>query len=273
MPPSSEPNRQLASPTPVVLTIAGSDNSAGAGIQADLKAISSAGCYALTAVTCIVAEVPGRVLSIQTVTPSILADQILSCFEAFPIAAVKTGMLANRELAKTVADTLREQKKSSSFSLVVDPVMIASCGTPLLDNDAVKIYRDTLLPMASLVTPNLDELVFLSGQPVASHEDMETQGLALSKKFGIPVLCKGGHLKTAEAIDILVGEGFRAEFSAPFLKNAETHGTGCTYSASIAAWLAKGYPLQQSIEEAKKFITQALVRAHSWGNTRALRSI
>jgi hydroxymethylpyrimidine/phosphomethylpyrimidine kinase len=150
---------------PVVMTIAGSDNSAGAGAQADLKTMSALGVYGVTAITCVVAEVPGKVSAIQAVEPRIVAEQIRLLFEAFPIAAVKTGMLYSREIIATVCDTLEEcfARGGPRPFLVVDPVMVATSGEPLLRNDAVALYRERLFPLAGIITPNLDEVRTLLG--------------------------------------------------------------------------------------------------------------
>ncbi len=257
---------------PVVLTIAGSDNSAGAGIQADLKAITASGCYALTAVTCVVAEVPGHVFGIQPVQASLLAKQIRSCFEAFPVAAVKTGMLYSKSLIRVVVKELQHLRKSHPFHLVIDPVMIASSGDSLFCDDAVQLYRKELLPMADVVTPNLDELGFLSNAKPQNLQDMAACGTAMATLFQVPFLCKGGHLQGTEAVDLLIGHGEMRSFSAPFFRNAETHGTGCTYSAVIAAELAKGRDLGDAVGIAKEYITSAIGNAYQWGNTRALAS-
>lgn len=257
---------------PVVLSIAGSDCCAGAGIQADLKTFSSLGCYGLTAVSCVVAEVPGNVVSIQPVQPELVKSQIEILFKNYPIAAFKTGMLFSTPIIETLAEALEHLKKLPP--LIVDPVMIASSGEPLLDSDAISAYYKLLFPKASLITPNLDELTLLAGaiKVPSSFEEMRQLGLHLIKKINKPLLLKGGHLKQQEAIDLLLLPDGREElFSAPFFKNAETHGTGCTYSAAIAAGLAKGDSLSKAITEAKNFITQAIVNTHQWGKVRALR--
>ncbi|MBX9742194.1 MAG: bifunctional hydroxymethylpyrimidine kinase/phosphomethylpyrimidine kinase [Chthoniobacterales bacterium] len=257
---------------PVVLSIAGSDCSAGAGIQADLKTFSSFGCYGLTAVTCIVAEIPGKVVSIQPIEPKIVRDQIALLFKTYPIAAFKTGMLFSTPIIEVLAEVLGELK--SPPLLVIDPVMIASSGDSLLTPDAINAYYHHLFPRASLITPNLDELTFLAGgiKIPRSLEEMGQLGLHLMKKINKPLLLKGGHLKQKEATDLLLmPDGSEELFSAPFFKNAETHGTGCTYSAAITAGLAKGNSLSRAISEAKSFITQAIINTHQWGEVRALK--
>jgi hydroxymethylpyrimidine/phosphomethylpyrimidine kinase len=263
----------MPTPPPVVLSIAGSDNSAGAGIQTDLKTFSALGTYGLTAVTCVVAEIPGRVAAIQAVRPKLLAEQIRLCFEAFPIAAVKTGMLYSRPLIRVVAEELR---RAPRVPLVIDPVMVASSGDALLRPDAIRAYWSELFPLASVLTPNLDELNFLLGLEGKTHAHLQQAAIALQNLTGIPILAKGGHLggkKTRDlsprAIDLLALPNSEVvEFSAPFFPRRETHGTGCTYSAAIAAGLAQGLTLIPSIAQAKAFITQAIDRQHNWSHRR-----
>lgn len=255
---------------PVVLSIAGSDNSAGAGVQADLKAFVEAGCYGLTAITCVVAEIPGRVFDLQAVRPALLAQQIRSCFDAFPVAAVKTGMLFSNALIRVVVEELERARQSKAFSIVVDPVMVATSGDPLLQPAAVKTYRSKLLPMADVVTPNVDELCVLAGQQIRNEAEMLTAGRALFQDYGVPFLCKGGHLGGEEAVDWLVAGKGEERLAAPFVQGAETHGTGCTYSAGIAARLARGQGLLPAVRGAKRMITRAIREAHTWGTTRAL---
>lgn len=256
---------------PIVLTIAGSDCSAGAGIQADLKTFSAFGCYGLTAVTCIVAEVPGQVCSIQAVKPEMVRDQIAILFETFSIGAVKTGMLFSKSIVNAVAEVFENLPQLPP--LVVDPVMIASSGDALLEPDAVEAYRERLFPLATLITPNLDELHFLSSTPQcpSSLEEMRTVGQQLLAKTNAALLLKGGHLKEETATDLLLlQDGTEHCFSAPFLRDLETHGTGCTYAAAIAAGLAKGNSLPEAVAAAKLFITQAIAHAYRWNQVSAL---
>ncbi len=246
---------------PTALTIAGSDNSAGAGIQADLKTFSHFHVYGLTALTCVVAEVPGHVKSIQAVEPGILADQIDLSLKHFPVGAIKTGMLYSTELIRVVVQALRGQ----SIPLVIDPVMVATSGDPLLQSDAIDAYRNELLPLATLVTPNLDEAcVLLGGEKISTVEEMERAGRALSDRFGTAFLMKGGHLPGGSAIDLLVSEGRVAHFEAPFVAGVMTHGTGCTYSAAITAQLALGCPLIEAVARAKNYITGAIGQSFQW---------
>ena len=264
---------------PVVMSIAGSDNSAGAGAQADLKTCSALGVYGVTAITCVVAEVPGKVSAIQPVEPRIVAEQIRLLFAAFPIAAVKTGMLYSREIIEVVADALQSEIRNPPFrqaqgpelaegnseiSLVVDPVMVATSGAPLLHREAIALYRERLFPMASVITPNLDEAAVLLGRPLANLADMRIGGRELAARFGTAILLKGGHLREAVATDLLFADGEVHEFSAPFVPGVSTHGTGCAYSAAIAAELARGCPLVEAVASAKRFITSAITHHLRW---------
>jgi len=254
-------------PPPVVLTIAGSDNSCGAGIQADVKAITALGGYAQTAVTCVVAEVPGRVEAIQPLRPALVAAQIRLSLEAFPVAAAKTGMLFSRGIIRAVAGALAAVP---DLPLVVDPVMVASSGDPLLEPAAIAAYRRELFPRATLVTPNLDELRILSGMPCRNLEEMEGAGRQLVERHGCGFLLKGGHLGGRIATDILVTTVGNRRFSAPFRRGLATHGTGCTFSAAIATGLALGLSLEAAVELGKRHVTAAIRAGLRWGPTTAL---
>jgi hydroxymethylpyrimidine/phosphomethylpyrimidine kinase len=256
--PSKNPRRSQTAATPVALTIAGSDSSGGAGAQADLKTFTALGVYGLTAMTCIVAETPGKVSRIQPADPEIVHEQIELLLKYFPVAAIKTGLLCN---AAIVAEVVRDLRKVKRRQLVVDPVMIATSGDVLLAPKAIQIYERELFPLATLITPNLDEAARLMGEPIGNLGDMHRAARTLGKKYGAAVLLKGGHLRGRRAIDVLYsGNGIR-EFSAPFVPRVKTHGTGCTYSAAITAELAKGAELSRAIATAKKFVTLA-IRSH-----------
>jgi hydroxymethylpyrimidine/phosphomethylpyrimidine kinase len=254
-------------PPPVVLTIAGSDNSCGAGAQADLKTITALGGYAQTAITCVVAEVPGQVEAIQPMKPSMVTAQVRLSLKAFPVAAVKTGMLFSRGIIRAVAEALRD---APHLPLVVDPVMVASSGDPLLEPAAIDAYRRLLFPRATLVTPNLDELRILSGLPCRDLGGMEEAGKTLVERYGCAWLLKGGHLGTRIATDILVTASGTERFSAPFRRGFATHGTGCTYSAAVATGLARGLALVEAVGLAKRYITAAIESGLRWGKTDAL---
>lgn len=257
---------------PVVLSIAGSDNSAGAGIQADLKAISAQGGYALTAVTCVVAEVPGKVSAVQAIRPEIVREQIRLSFEAFPVAAVKTGMLYSSALIRVVAEELQTQFRRLKKRpwLIVDPVMVASSGDPLLRPGAMRLYLSELFPMADVITPNLDELSILTGKKITTVTQMQAAGQRLAAEYGAAFLLKGGHLRGSKAVDILVDSSGVHQFEAPFIRGVDTHGTGCTYASALAAQLALGKPLPEAVAAAKHYLTSAIRRHLRWKKTHAL---
>jgi hydroxymethylpyrimidine/phosphomethylpyrimidine kinase len=247
---------------PVALTIAGSDNSAGAGAQADLKTMSALGVYGVTAITCVVAEVPGKVSAIQQIEPRIVAEQIRLLFEAFPIAALKTGMLYSCEIIEAVCAAL---ENLGEIPLVVDPVMVATSGDPLLQREAVMLYRERLFPMATLITPNLDEVRTLLGRSVTTLDEMRRAGQELVAEYGRAFLIKGGHLRLNPAVDLLCeSDGAVREFSAPFVSGISTHGTGCTYAAAITAGLAKGFALPAAVGEAKQYLANTIAQFLRW---------
>jgi hydroxymethylpyrimidine/phosphomethylpyrimidine kinase len=263
---------RAASP-PVALTIAGSDNSCGAGLQADLKTFTACGVYGLTAVTCVVSEVPGRVEKVQAVTPDVLRSQIRILFEAYPVVAVKTGLLHSRALLRVVSEELAD--RLGMFHLVVDPVMVASSGDPLLQPDAVRAYEEELLPLADVITPNLDEAAVLLGRRITTVRAMVPAAQELHAKYGAAVLLKGGHLKGGAAVDVLCDRRGPKSFTARRLPGRETHGSGCTLSAALAAGLARGQSMPVAVAGAKKFLHRALARPFLWRGrqttTRALR--
>ncbi|MGB8353114.1 MAG: bifunctional hydroxymethylpyrimidine kinase/phosphomethylpyrimidine kinase [Chthoniobacteraceae bacterium] len=257
----------MQSSPPVALTIAGSDNSAGAGAQADLKTFGALGVYGITAITCVVAEVPGRVSAIQPVDAHIVREQIMLSYAAYPVAALKTGLLHSRKIIEIVCDTIEELFAGDATRplLVVDPVMVATSGDALLNEDAVAVYTGRLFKLATLVTPNLDEVRALLGRSVTTVYEMRTAGQELAEKFGTSFLLKGGHLRGSEAAtDLLFSGAEIREFSAPFVPGVATHGTGCTYSAAITAGLAKGLRLPDAIGEAKPFVTRAIANHFTW---------
>jgi len=253
---------------PVALSVAGSDSSAGAGIQADVKTFSARGVYGLTAVTCIVAEIPGKVSRIEPVSAKIVSEQIKVLARSFPIAAIKTGMLCSAEIVSAVAKAILNLDKVSAGStpLVVDPVFVATSGDPLLEPEAIETYAKELFPLASLITPNLDEAGRLLEMKIKDHQSMRVAGKQLHEEFGTGILLKGGHLTGDYAVDLLFVDRKVVEFSAPFVRGVATHGTGCTYSAAITAGLAKGLSLEEAINQAKKFVTDSIARHFRWGS-------
>ena len=243
---------------PVTLTIAGSDNSGGAGIQADLKTFTRYGVYGTTAVTCVVAEHPGRVSRITAVPPSMVAEQIRLVFEAFPVAAAKTGMLFSAEIIRSVAREMRKRKKTK---IVVDPVMLATSGAALLRPEAERALARELFPLAAVVTPNLDEAARLLGRKLKTPQVAQEAAIELARMWKVPFLVKGGHLRLETASDYLAWpNGQTRVFSARRVRGVETHGTGCTYSAAICAGLAQDLSLERAVATAKGFITRAIRR-------------
>jgi hydroxymethylpyrimidine/phosphomethylpyrimidine kinase len=263
--PSKTIQHRIQSP-PIALTIAGSDSSAGAGIQADLKTFTALGVYGLTAVTCMVAEVPRKVSRIEPATAQMVREQIDVLLKNFRVGAIKTGLLCSPEIACAVAQTIQDGEKKAAWSipLVVDPVMIATSGDNLLEPKAVEAYKNKLFPLATLITPNLDEAALLLETTIDNRRQMAGAAKALAKRYQASILLKGGHLRGDNAIDLLFHQGELTEFSAPFVHGVETHGTGCTYSAAITAGLASGFSLEQAIERAKKFVTESIKRHFRW---------
>ena len=257
---------QSAATVPVALTIAGSDSSAGAGIQADLKTFSALGVYGLTAITCVVAETPGKVSRIEPISAEIVHEQIAVLARNFPVGAAKTGLLCSGEIVEAVAraivDVLR--KVDNRIPLVVDPVTIATSGDVLLAAEAMGIYERELFPIATLLTPNLDEAGKLIGESIRDLEAMRKAGKQLQQKYAVSILLKGGHLVRGDAIDLLFAGDKISEFSAPFVRGVATHGTGCTYSAAITAALASGLSLEAAVRRAKKFVTASIAQRFRW---------
>jgi len=247
---------------PVALTIAGSDCSAGAGAQADLKTFSAFGAYGLTALTCVVAETPGKVQSIEAVSTKVVTEQVTLLLESFPVGAIKTGLLFSAEIATEIAAVLR--KSSQRIPLVIDPVMVATSGALLLRKEAIAIYESELFPLAAVVTPNLDEAATLIGEKIVDLGSMRQAGHQLHERYGVPILLKGGHLGGEQAIDLLFTGAEVHEFSASFVRGVQTHGTGCTYSAAITAGLASGLSLEAAIARAKKYVTAAIAAHFTW---------
>src|SRR5206468_3823477 len=251
---------------PVALTIAGSDCSAGAGVQADLKTFSALGVYGLTAITCIVAEIPGKVSRIEPVSTEIVREQIALLFRNFPIAAAKTGLLFSAEIVEAVARAVIDLSAdpANRFPLVIDPVIVATSGDQLLEPKAIELYEKELFPLATLLTPNLDEAEKLVGEPIRDLKAMRKAGKELQQKYRVSILLKGGHLAGGDAVDLLFADEKIREFSSPFIRGVATHGTGCTYSAAIAAGIASGLPLEDAIGRAKKFVTASIAQHFRW---------
>lgn len=236
------------------LTIAGSDSSGGAGIQADIKTMTMNGVYAMSAITALTAQNTLGVTGIFEVPPQFLAQQIDAVFQDIRPDAVKIGMVSSSSLIRTIAGRLRAHEAEN---LVVDPVMVATSGARLMEAEAISTLTRELLPMAALLTPNIPEAEVLSGQAIRSQADMQAAAEKISRAYDCAVLCKGGH-SLSDANDLLYIDGHCQWFRGRRIDNPNTHGTGCTLSSAIAANLAKGFPLDQAVSRAKAYISGAL---------------
>ena len=236
------------------LTIAGSDCSGGAGIQADLKTMTMNGVYAMSAITALTAQNTTGVRAIQESTPDFLKQQIDAVFEDIYPDAVKIGMVASSELIRVIADRL---KYYDAKNVVIDPVMVASAGSSLMKQNAVQTLITELLPISTLVTPNIPEAQVLSGMSIQNKEDMIAAAKQIGDSYHCAVLLKGGH-SINDANDLLYADGELHWFEGKRIDNPNTHGTGCTLSSAIASNLAKGFTLTESIRRAKDYISGAL---------------
>ena len=236
------------------LTIAGSDSSGGAGIQADIKTMTMNGVYAMSAITALTAQNTTGVRAILESSPEFLKQQIDAVFEDIYPDAVKIGMVPSGELICVTADTL---KYYQAKNIVVDPVMIATSGASLMKTDAVQTLIEKLLPLATLFTPNIPEARVLSGKNILTKEDMYTAAKKIGDSYGCAVLLKGGH-SVSDANDLLYANGEFSWFAGKRIHNPNTHGTGCTLSSAIASNLAKGYTLTESVQRSKNYISGAL---------------
>ena len=236
------------------LTIAGSDSSGGAGIQADIKTMTANGVYAMSAITALTAQNTTGVTGIMEVTPEFLSLQLEAIFTDIYPDAVKTGMVSSGELIKTISSTL---KKYNAKNIVVDPVMVATSGAKLISDEAIEILKAELLPLATVITPNIPEAEVLSGMTIKNEEDMIKSAKAIYEKFNCNVLLKGGH-QINDANDLLYRDGGYVWFKGKRIDNPNTHGTGCTLSSAIASNLAKGENLDDAVKHAKEYISGAL---------------
>ena len=236
------------------LTIAGSDSSGGAGIQADIKTMTANGVYAMSAVTALTAQNTTGVYGILESTPEFLASQLDCIFtDIFP-DAVKTGMVSSTGLIEVIADKLKQYKAKN---IVVDPVMVATSGSRLISQEAVDALKELLLPLATVLTPNIPDAEVLSGLTISGPADMEKAAQAIGEAYGCAVLCKGGH-DLNDANDLLWRDGTCKWFHGRRIHNPNTHGTGCTLSSAIASNLAKGCDLDTAVERAKAYLSGAL---------------
>ena len=236
------------------LTIAGSDSSGGAGIQADIKTMIANGVYAMSAITALTAQNTTGVTGIMEVTPDFLAEQLDDIFTDIYPDAVKIGMVSASPLIRIIAEKLKDYKADK---IVVDPVMVATSGSRLISDEAIETLKECLLPMASVLTPNIPEAEVLSGLAIETQEDMVAAAGAISRTYSCAVLLKGGH-QINDANDLLYREDSYKWFNGRRIDNPNTHGTGCTLSSAIASNLAKGFDLDTSVERAKAYISGAL---------------
>lgn len=236
------------------LTIAGSDSCGGAGIQADIKTMTANGVYAMSAVTALTAQNTTGVSDIFQVTPEFLKKQLDAIFTDIRPDAIKIGMVADGNLIKTIAESLKEYKAEN---IVLDPVMVATSGAKLISDDAIAILKKELIPLATVVTPNIHEAEVLSGMKITNEEEMIKAAEYISQNYHCAVLCKGGH-KVNDANDLLYSNGNYQWFYGKRMDNPNTHGTGCTLSSAIASNLAKGKDLEKSVLKAKTYISGAL---------------
>ena len=249
-------------PPPRILSIAGSDSSGGAGIQADIKTIAMLGGYAMTAITAITAQNTVGVQGIAALEQAMVAQQIASCIEDIGVDAIKIGMLHDAAVIAAVADAL----DGVDAPLVLDPVMIATSGAVLVGAEAVAALRDKLFPRALLLTPNLPELSHLAGRPLASTQDMIAAAEELASATGAAVLAKGGHGDSDRITDVLVRPGARpVRFDHARIPTRHTHGTGCTLSSAIATLIGRGHPLEDAVGLARQFVLRAIEAAPGFG--------
>lgn len=236
------------------LSIAGSDSSGGAGIQADIKTMTANGVYAMTAITALTAQNTTGVTGITEVTPEFLAQQLDSIFTDIRPDAVKIGMVSSSALIHVIAEKLKEYKAEN---IVVDPVMVATSGSKLISDDAIETLKTCLMPLSSILTPNIPEAEVLAEMKVETEEEMILAAKKISETFHCAVLCKGGH-QLNDANDLLYRDGEYKWFHGKRIQNPNTHGTGCTLSSAIASNLAKGYSMDESVKRAKDYISEAL---------------
>lgn len=245
-----------------VLTIAGSDSSGGAGIQADIKTIMANGCYAMSAITALTAQNTMGVTGIQETTSEMLALQLDAVFTDIRPDAIKIGMVASEKLIRVIADKI---KKYQAGHVVVDTVMVSTSGHRLIDEDAISALKECLLPIAEVITPNIPEAEVLAEMTIRDEQDMVRAAEKISKVYGCAVLCKGGH-SINDANDVLYSDRKVNWYYGKRIDNPNTHGTGCTLSSAIASNLAKGYKIDEAIRNAKDYISGALADGMDLGH-------
>ncbi|CAD7048757.1 bifunctional hydroxymethylpyrimidine kinase/phosphomethylpyrimidine kinase [Pseudorhizobium endolithicum] len=243
-----------------ILSIAGSDPSGGAGIQADLKTFAARGTYGMSVLTALTAQNTRGVFGVHFVPAAFVADQLRAVLDDIQVDAIKIGMIGNAEIAEAIADILADRPH---IPIVLDPVMVAKGGAPLLEADAVEAVRTRLLPLAALITPNLPEAAALLRRSEATDRtEMAVQADALRRMGPQAVLVKGGHLESAESPDVLIDSNGTTWFESPRLHTRNTHGTGCTLSSAIAAEMGKGSGIAEAVRAAKHYLATAIERSH-----------
>lgn len=247
-----------------ILSIAGSDSSGGAGIQADLKTITCLGEYGMTAITALTAQNTTGVEGVEAVSVQMVRAQIDAVFNDIRPEAVKLGMIATPDIMEAICEKLIQYQAEN---IVVDPVMVATSGSTLMENRTVRTLKEKLIPLADIITPNISEAEVLSGISIAGKEDMMKAAEYIAAYYDGAVLIKGGHLgETAD--DLLYQNGKAMWFSGDFIHNENTHGTGCTLSSAIATFLAKGYSIEESVKKAKDYVTGAIAANLNLGHGR-----
>lgn len=257
----------MTNPTtyPRILIIAGSDSGGGAGIQADIKTCAAFGVYSATAITAVTAQNTLGVQAVEALSPAMVTAQIKSVLTDIGADVVKIGMLANREIIDAVADALEEH--APDISIVLDPVMVATSGDKLLDDDAIEALKTRLIPMAEVITPNVPEAAALTGLPCEDLEQLQAAGYALLEMGAFSALMKGGHLDTGAMMhDLLVTEDSTSYMSGPKIHSRHTHGTGCTLASAVACGLAMGQSLEDAAQAAKDFVYDGIKTAPKLGS-------
>ncbi len=246
------------------LTVAGSDCSGGAGVQADLKTFSANGVFGMSVVTAVVAENTCEVLSIQNISPEVIADQFDAVFQDIEVNAVKVGMLSDTVRMDVVADKLTQYRPEF---VVVDPVMIAKGGHALMESSALSALIQRIIPLSTVLTPNIPEAEAITGQTIRSRDDMMEAARAIAGMGAQNVIIKGGHLsQEQEAEDILYDGKEFSSFTTVRIVTKNTHGTGCTFSSAVAAFLARGFSVSQAVASAKQYVQTAIVHALELGH-------
>jgi len=252
------------------LTIAGSDSGGGAGIQTDLKTFAALGVHGTSAITCVTAQNPQAVLGIEPVSIPLIQAQLAAIYDGFRPAAAKTGMLYSAAIIEAVAGFLRAKRFRQ---VIIDPVMVSTSGVELLRPNAVRLLVSELLPLALLATPNLFEAELLLERRLKSVEDLRKAARDLHARFGCAALVKGGHLRGLKvAADVFFDGKQELLLTAPFVKGVSTHGTGCTYSAAITAYLARGLSLVESVMKSKEYISQTIAQTRKAGKQNVLNT-